>query len=168
MINQERITIQPNKLLKFIGVGVFMFWFLMKLESSISIFLRNIATYPPIKINFSLAYVAIEFFTLGVILFLFFKFINRIKQNYNDEVYLKRAIVLFVIGIVFLNLFLFIMPFQLTKFLMENFEFNESYEKSSVTYVTMITLIVTFIIKLIVLAYTFLKNTNFQNSSASS
>ncbi|WP_338815538.1 hypothetical protein V9L05_23460 (plasmid) [Bernardetia sp. Wsw4-3y2] len=167
MINQEGDIIQPNQLLKFIGVSVFMFWFLMQLESSVSIFLRYLAIYPPFEINYSLAYILIEFFVLILIFFLFNKFLKNIKANYQNQSYLKKTIILFIIGVVLLNSIMFILPFHLLEFLKVTFEFNESSEKPSVQKVKTIALVVSFIIKIVVFAYFSLKNTNFQNSSTS-
>ncbi|WP_338766730.1 hypothetical protein WAF17_04395 [Bernardetia sp. ABR2-2B] len=171
MINQERITIQPRQLLKLIGVGVFMFWFLNYLDSSISATLKTIFMYLPAKFNFNalIAYPINDFTTLCIVLFVFFMLVKNIKQNYENENYHKKMIVLFIIGIIILAIYLAVSPSAIAYFFIEvlDSDINKNYGESYVPYIGLGTYAITTIIKLTVVAYVFLKNTNFQNSSTS-
>ncbi len=172
MINQEGDSVQSNQLLKFIGVGVFMFWFLSYLDSSISATLKTIFMYLPAEFNFNalIAYPINDFTTLGIILFVFFMLVKNIKQNYENENYHKKMIILFIIGIIILAIYSVISPSAIAYFFIEvlGSDMNRNYGESYVPYIGLGTYAITTIIKLTVVAYVFLKNTNFQNSSASS
>ena len=168
MENESNSNIVPKNIFKFIGVGFSMCWFLNYFEYSINIILQQVFVYFPIPLNYSIVYPFSEIFSLEVILFLFLKIVKNIKKNHQNESYLQKMIVLFVIGILFLEVFSIAFPFLTIDFLMNNFDVNSCYMESYTIYVKLITDILTFTIKLIVLAYVFLKNRNFQNSSASS